>query len=102
MSVNFLKNEKGVVKVTVRECKKIWKNHIGKLMIIENDWREWVENAQVEGPLLNIEKVDAAMKHVKGGRVSRQNGVAIKIMKARIKGCFLLLTWIYKEVLFEN
>lgn len=53
MSVNFLKNEKGVVKVTVRECKKIWKNHIGKLMIIENenDWREWVENAQVEGPL---------------------------------------------------
>ena len=23
-------------------------------------------------------------------------------MKARIKGCFLLLTWIYKEVLFEN
>lgn len=39
--------------MTVRECKKIWKNHIGKLMIIENenDWREWVENAQVEGPL---------------------------------------------------
>ena len=42
------------------------------------------------------------MKHMKGGRVSRQNGVAIKIMKARIKGCFLLLTWIHKKVLFEN
>ena len=48
----------------------------------------------MKGPVLNIEleEVEAAMKHMKSERASGPNGAIIKTLKAGIKRCLKLLT----------
>ena len=38
--VACLKDESGVVKVSADDLKKIWKEHMEKLMNIENEWSD--------------------------------------------------------------
>ena len=43
VGVSCLKDESGMVKVSVDDQKKIWKEHMEKLMHVENEWSDSVD-----------------------------------------------------------
>ena len=50
-----LKHKSGVVKVSVDNLKKIWKDHMEKLMNFENEWSDSIGAIKVEGPVRRTE-----------------------------------------------
>ena len=45
----------GAVKVSVDDRKKIWKEHMEKLMNVENEWSDSTDARKVEGAVGRIE-----------------------------------------------
>ena len=43
------------MKVSVDDRKKIWKEHIEKLMNVENEWSDSIDTSKVEGAVRRIE-----------------------------------------------
>ena len=83
VGVSCLKNESGVVKVSVDDRKKIWKEHMKKLMNVENGWSDSIHASKVEGAVrIEVEKVRCAMNRMKIGKASGSSGAAIKLFKA--------------------
>ena len=41
--------------MSVDDRKKIWKEHIGKLMNVENEWSDSIDTSKVEGAVRRIE-----------------------------------------------
>ena len=81
VGVSCLKDASGAVKVSVDDRKKIWKEHIEKLMNVENEWSDSIDTSQVEGAVrrLEVEEVRHAMNRMKIGKASGSSGVAIKM-----------------------
>ena len=55
VGVSCLKDESGAVKVSVDDRKKIWKEHIEKLMNVENEWCDSIDASKVAGAVGRIE-----------------------------------------------
>ena len=49
VGVICLEDESGAVKVNVDNIKKIWKEHMEKLMNLENVWSDSIDASKVEG-----------------------------------------------------
>ena len=49
VGVSCLEDESGAAKVSVDNQKKVWKEHMEKLMNIENEWSESIDASKVEG-----------------------------------------------------
>ena len=73
-----------VVKVSVDDQKKIWKEHMKNLMNVENEWSDSIGASEVEGLVkrIEIEEVQYAMIAMKIGKASGLTGVAIGLFKA--------------------
>ena len=68
--VSCLKDESGAVKVSVDDRKKIWKEHMKKLMNVENEWSDSIDASNVEGAVsrIEVEEVQCAMNRMKIGK----------------------------------
>ena len=58
VGVSCLKDESGVVKISVDDQKKIWKYHMEKLINVEKEQRESIDATKVEGAVRRIEVED--------------------------------------------
>ena len=81
--VSFLKDESRAVKVNVDDGKEIWKEHMKKLMTVENEWSGSIDASKVEGAVrrIDVEEVRCAMICMKIGKASGPSGVAIELFK---------------------
>ena len=63
VGVSCLKDQSGAVKVSVHDRKKIWKEHMEKLMNVENKWSDSIDASKVEGAVrrIEVEEVQCAM-----------------------------------------
>ena len=84
VGVSCLKDEVGAVKVSVDDRNKIWKEHMEKLMNVENEWSDSVDAGKIEDAVRRIEvkKVRCAVNRMKTARASGPSGVAIELFKA--------------------
>ena len=57
--VTCLKDESGAVKVSVDDRKKIWNEHMVKLMNVENEWNDSIDAIKIEGAVRRIEVENA-------------------------------------------
>ena len=82
--VSCLKDESVAVKVSVDDRNKIWKEHMEKLMNVENEWSDSIDTSKVEGVVRRIEvkEVLCAMNCMKNGKASGPSWVAIELFKA--------------------
>ena len=55
VGVSCLKGKRQGVKVSVDDRKKIWKEHIEKLMNFENEWSDIIDASKAEGAVRRIE-----------------------------------------------
>ena len=103
VGVSCLKDEGGAVKVSVDDSKKIWKEHMEKLMNVENEWSDSIDASQVEGAVrrIEVEEVQCAMNHMKIGEASGRSWVAIELFNTGGDKCLKSLTNIF-NILFKD
>ena len=79
-----MKNDAGNVVSDADGMNNIWRKYMEKLLNVENDWDGEVDCPEVMGPhcLISEEKVAAATKGSKIGKVAGPTGVVSEIMKA--------------------
>ena len=77
VEVSYLKDESGAVKVSVDDRKKIWKEHMEKLMNVQNEWSNSIDTSKVEGAVrrIEVEEVWWAINRMKIGKASGPSGV---------------------------
>ena len=70
--------------------KKIWKEHMEKLMNVGNEWSDSIDAGKVEGAVrrIEVEKVWCPMECMKIGKASGPFGVAIELFKPGGDKCF--------------
>ena len=54
VGVICLEDESGAVKVNVDNIKKIWKEHMEKLMNLENEWSDSINASKVEDAVTGL------------------------------------------------
>ena len=81
--VGVMVGESGAVKVSVDDRKKIWKEHMEKLMNVENEWSDSNDANKVEGAVrrIEVEEVWCAMNRMKFGKASGPSGVTIEFLR---------------------
>ena len=79
VGVSCLKDKSGAVKVSMDDRKKIWKEHMEKLMNVENEWSDSIDASKVERAVrrIEIEEVGCAMNRMKIGKASGPSEVAL-------------------------
>ena len=70
VGISCLKDESGAVEVSVDDQKKIWKEHMEKLMNFENEWSDSIDTSKVKGAVrrIEVEEVRCAMNRIKIGK----------------------------------
>ena len=83
VGVSCLKDESRAVKVSVDDRKKIWKEHMEKLMNVENEWSDSIDANKVEGAVRRPEFVEVrcAVNRMKIGKASGPSGVALEVFE---------------------
>ena len=91
------------MKVTVDDRKKIWKEHMEKLMNAENEWGESIDASKVEDAArrIEVEEVWCAVNHMKIRKARGPSEVAIELFKAGEDKCLKSLTGIFNDILFK-
>ena len=91
------------MKVSVDDGKKIWKEHMEKLINVENEWSDSINASKVESAVtrIEVEEVWCAMNRMKIRKAGGPFGVAIELFKAGGDKCLKPLTNIFK-ILFKN
>ena len=104
VGVSCLKDESRAVKVSVDDRKKIWKEHMEKLMNVENEWSDSIDASKVECAVrrIEVEEVRCAMNRMKIGKASGPSGVALEMFKTGGDKCLKSLTNIFNDILFKN
>ena len=104
VGVGCLKDESGAVKVSVDDHKKIWKEHMEKLMNVENEWSDSIDASKVEGAVrrIEVEEVRCGMNRMKIRKASGPSGVAIELFKVGGDKCLKSLTNIFNDILFKD
>ena len=87
VGVCCLKEEIGVVKVSVDDRKKIWKEHMEKLMNVENEWSDSIDVSKVEGAVrrTKVEEVHYAMNWMKIRKASGPSGVSYQSYQRKLR-----------------
>ena len=82
------------MKVSVDDRKKIWKEHMDKLMNVENEWSDSIDASKVEGAVrrTEAEEVLCAINCMKTGKACGPSGVAMELFKAGGDKCLKSLT----------
>ena len=67
-----MKNKNGRLKVSEKDCAKLWKDHMEKIMNVENESDQTAKADMVEGPVEEVtyEEVMEAMNKMKIGKSS--------------------------------
>ena len=104
VGVSCLKDKSGAVKVSVDDRKKIWKEHMEKLMNVENEWSDSIDASKVEDAVrrTEVEEVQCAMNQMKTGKASGSTEVALEMFKAGGDKCLKSLANIFYDILFKN
>ena len=104
VGVSFLKDESGMVKVSVDDRKKISKEHMEKLINVDNEWSDSIDACKVEGAVrrIEVEEVRCAMNRMKIGKASGPSGVALEMFRAGGDNCLKSLINIFNDILFNN
>ena len=104
VGVSCLKDESGTVKVSVDDRKKSWKEHMEKLMNVENAWSDSIDANKIEGAVRRIEvkEVGCAVNCMKIGKASGPSRVAIELFKAGGDKFLKSLMNIFNDILFKN
>ena len=91
------------MKVSVDDGKKIWKEHMEKLINVENEWSDSINASKVESAVtrIEVEEVWCAMNRMKIRKAGGPFGVAIELFKAGGDKCLKPLTNIFK-ISFKN
>ena len=78
-NVSCLKDETGAVKVSLDDQKKILREHMKKLMNVENEWSDSIDVSKVEGAVrrIEVEEVQCAINQIKIGKAAGSSGVAL-------------------------
>ena len=102
VGVSCIKDESGVVKVNLDDGKKIWKEHMEKMMNVKNEWSDSIDASKVKGTMttIEIEEVGCTMNQMKIGKVSGPSGV--KMFKAGGNKWLRSLTNIFNDILFKD
>ena len=102
--VSFLKDKSVAVKVSRDDQKKISKEHVEKLMNVENEWSDSIDASKVEGAVtrIEVEEVGCAVNCMKIRKASETSGVAIELFKAGGDKCLKSLTNIFNDILFKD
>ena len=100
----ILKDESGAVKVSVDDRKKIWKEHMEKLMNVENEWHDNIDANKVEGAArrTDVEEVWCAINCMKIEKASGPSGVPVELFKAGGDKCLKSLTNTFNDILFKD
>ena len=103
VGVGCLKDESEAVKVRVDDQKKIWKEHMEKLINDEDKWSDSIDASKVEGAVrrIEVEEVWCAMNCIKIGKASGPSGTAIELFKSGGGKCLKSLTNIFNDILFK-
>ena len=102
VGVNYLKDESGAVKVSVDDRKKIWKEHMEKLMTIENEWNDSIDASKGAVRRIEVEELWFAMNRMIIGKASGPSRVAIEWFKAGGDKCLKFFTNIFNDILFKD
>ena len=94
VGVSCLKDEIGAVKVSVDDRKKIWNEHMEKLINVENEWSDIIDASKREGAVrrIEVEELRCARNQMKIGTASELFEVAIEFFKAGGDKCLKSLT----------
>ena len=84
ISVCCMENDVENVVSDADGMKMIWRNYMGKLLNVENDWDGEVDCPEVMGPccLISEEEVASAIKGLKIGKAAGSTSVVSEMMKA--------------------
>ena len=65
------------MKINVDDGKKTWKEHLEKLINVENEWSDSIDASTVEGPVkrIEVEEVRCAMNRMKIRKASGPLGL---------------------------
>ena len=82
VGLSYPKDETGAVKVSVDDQNKIWKEHMGKLMNVENECSDSTDASKVVGAvrIIEVKEVQCAMNHMKIRKASGPFLVAIELL----------------------
>ena len=96
VGVSCLRDEIGAVKVSVDDRKKIWKDNVKKLMIVEKERSHGIDASKVEGAAtkIEVEEVQCAMNRMRIRKTSGPPGVALEMFKAGGDKCLKSLTYL--------
>ena len=88
----------------MEDGKKIWKEHVEKLINIENKLSDNIDARKVEGAVMRIEveEVRCAMNCMKIGKASGPSMFAIEMFKAGGDKCLKSLRNIFHDILFKE
>ena len=101
VEINCLEDESRAVKGSVYDQKRIWKEHMEKLINVENEWSDSIDTSKVESAVKRIEVVEVrcAINLVKIGKASGPSGVAVEFFRAGGYKCLKSLTNIFNDIL---
>ena len=104
VGVSCLKDESGAAQVSVDDRMKIFKEHMEKLMNVENVWSDCIDANKVEGAVkrIKVEEVWCAMNRMEIGKASGSSGVAIELFKVGADKCLKFLTNIFNGFLIKD
>ena len=97
--VSCLKDESGTVKVSVDDRKKIEKEHMKKLMNVENEWSDSIDVNKPESAVrtIEVEEVRCAMNRMKIEKTCVSSGVVIEMFK-----CLKSLANIFHKIFLKD
>ena len=81
VGVSCLKDESEAVKVSTDDRKKIWNEHMEKLINIDNEWSDSVDASKVEVVVrrIEVEEVRCAVNCMKNQKASGPSGELFKV-----------------------
>ena len=104
VGISCLQDKSGAMKVKVDDRKKIGKEHMERLMNIENEWSDSIDASKVEGAVrkIKVQDVLAKLNQIKIKKPDRPSGVALEMFNAHGDTCLKYLTNIFNDILFKD
>ena len=81
-----MKGSDGKLCFSEKERGKVWKDHMERIMNVENDWDKNVEGDAVEGPVVSVcrEEVIQALNEINTGKALGLSGVSLELIAGSV------------------